>query len=130
MRRSCSSGRAQAEPTVTLAAVLAIVFGLTAYALVLADSVPNGDRDLAGPTLERVEDHLTTGGIAEPSRVERAPTAGPSGRSVNVTLTSDDHRWTAGPEPPRTADTDSTSVGVRLRPGTVRSATLQVGVWP
>lgn len=130
MRRSSSRGRGQAEPTVTLAAVLAIVLGLTAYAIVLADAVPDRDRDLAEPTLVRAHDQLTSGGVADPSRLEFSRDEAPAGYDVNLTLETGDRRWAVGPLAPPSADVASRSVGVRLRPGTVRPATLAVEVWP
>lgn len=129
MRRSSSPSRAQAEPTVTLAAVLAVVLGVTAYAVVLADVTSDSGRDLAGPTLDRVHDRLTTGGVTDPERLDGVRAAGPSGYEVNVSLVSDDARRTVGPTPPESGDHVSRSVGVRVRPGVVRRATLAVEVW-
>lgn len=129
MRRSSSRGRGQAEPTVTLAAVLAIAFGLAAYAIVLGDAVPTQDRDFAEPTLVRAHDRLTPGGVADPSRLDLARDEAPAGYGANLTLATADRRWTVGPIAPPSADRASRSVGVRLGPGTVRPATLAVEVW-
>ena len=129
MRRSSSPGRGQAEPTVTLAAVLAIVLGVTAYAVVLGDAVPSRDRDLAEPTLVRAYDRLTPGGVADPSRLDLTRDEAPAGYGVNLTLAAAERRWAVGPIAPPSADGASRSVGVRLRPGTVRPATLAVEVW-
>lgn len=129
MRHSSSPRRAQAEPTVTLAAVLAVVFGLTAYVVVLADVTPDSGRDLASPTLDRVHDRLTTGGVTDPDGLDGARSAGPSGFDVNASLVAADARWDSGPTPPQGADRASRSVGVEIRPGVVRRATLSVEVW-
>ncbi|QLG62995.1 DUF7285 family protein [Halorarum salinum] len=113
----------------TLAAVLAIVFGLTAYVVVLADVTPDPRRDLASPTLDRVHDRLTTGGVTDPDRLDDARAVGPSGYEVNVSLVMDGLRRTAGPTPAQGASHASRSVGVEMRPGVVRRATLSVEVW-
>lgn len=113
----------------TLAAVLAITFGLVAYAIVLGDAVPDRDRDLAEPTLVRAHDRLTPGGVADPSQLDPARDEAPAGYGTNLTLATADRRWAVGPIAPPSADEASRSVGVRLGPGTVRPAILAVEVW-
>ena len=129
MRHSSSRARCQAEPTVALAAVLAVVLGLTAYATVLADAVPDVDRDVATPTLVRAHDYVTEGGVAVPSRLDGVRRVGPPGFEVNVSLATDERRWAVGPTPRANADRSSRFVGVRTGPGTVRTARLTVEVW-
>ncbi|MFC4358751.1 hypothetical protein ACFO0N_12440 [Halobium salinum] len=142
-RRSGYPGdRAQAEPTVALAAVFAVAVGVSLYAGVLGDVVPDRERDLSEPTLRRVFDRVTAGGVASPPRLSEAlagdpesgrggSQVGPSGYGVNATLRAGGERWSAGPTPPPGADPDVTSrsVSVRLDPGTVRAGRLVVRVW-
>jgi hypothetical protein len=114
---------------VALAATLAVVLGVTAYALVLADAVSDPHRDVASPALVRAHDRITVGGVALPARLDRARRAGPSRYEVNVSLVTLDRRWSVGPTPPRSADHATRHVGVQTAPGVVRSATLSVEVW-
>jgi hypothetical protein len=122
--------RAQVEPLAALAAVFAVCVGLALYAGVLSSVTPETSRDLASPTLDRVHDRLSTGGVAVPERLDAAQLAGPDGYDLNVSLTADDRRWTVGPEPPgTTADTASRSAGIRFAPGRVAPGRLRVVVW-
>jgi hypothetical protein len=123
-------GRAQVEPLAALAAVFAVCVGLTLYAGVLSSVTPGTSRDLAEPTLDRVHDRLSTGGVGVPARLDTAAHAGPDGYDLNVSLTADDRRWTLGPSPPPgVADTASRSTGVRVAAGRVRPGRLRVVVW-
>jgi hypothetical protein len=85
-----------AEPTVALAAVLALSFGLAAYAAVLG-GVETVASLSAGPTLERIHEAVTVGGVADPERLAGATRRADSGGGgVNATLTAAGRRWTAG----------------------------------
>lgn len=125
--------RAQAEPTVALAAVFAVALGVSVYAGVLAGALPDADRDLAEPTLRRLHERVTSGGVADPARLRTAAaSAGPSGYELNATLGVDGRRWSVGPNPPETADAAdgaSRPVSVRLGPGRVRPGRLRAEVW-
>ncbi|WP_435064103.1 DUF7285 family protein [Halobaculum sp. EA56] len=130
-RSSSSRERGQAEPTVALAAVLALSFGLAAYAAVLGgvDAVTGPS---AGPTLERVHEGVTVGGVADPDRLADATErAGADALEMNATLTAAGRRWSAGESPPTggAGGTASRATGVALAPGRVRPGTLSVTVW-
>lgn len=123
--------RSQAEPTVALAAVFAVAVGVSLYATVLADATPETDREVAEPTLERVHERLTRGGVTAPDRIDAAAAAGPPGYDLNVTLEAAGREWYVGP----TMGTDrgeagaaSRRVSVRVAPGVVRSGRLGVRV--
>lgn len=122
--------RAQVEPLAALAAVFAVCVGLALYAGVLSSVTPETSRDLAGPTLDRVHDRLSTGGVGVPARLDAAADAGPEGYDLNVSLAADDRRWTLGPNPPPGVDdTASRPTGVRVAAGRVHSGRLRVVVW-
>lgn len=122
--------RGQVEPVVALPALAVLCIGLSLYAVVLHGASVPTDRDVAGPTLERVEDRLTAAGVGEPSRLPRVTGSGPDGLDLNVTLDAAGQRWAVGPAPPPTAGTARRSLGVRIAPGEVRAGTLRVAVWP
>lgn len=122
--------RAQVEPLAALAAVFAVCVGLALYAGVLSSVTPESSRDLAEPTLDRVHDRLSTGGVAVPDRLDSARAGGPEGYDLNLSLTADDDQWTVGPTPPPSAgDSASRSTGVRVAPGRVHPGRLRVVVW-
>lgn len=124
-------GRGQASPVAALAALFAVCAGLSLYATVLGGSVPAvGTGGVADPTLSRVHEAATAGGVTDPGRLPDAATHGPDGRRLNVTLSVGDDRWTAGPAVPSDArDRASRLVGVRLAPGDVEPGRLSVVVW-
>ncbi|MFB6108842.1 MAG: hypothetical protein ABEJ82_08395 [Haloplanus sp.] len=130
MSRS-SARRAQAEPTAALVVFLAVCAGVTAYATALDAAVPPVDRDVAAPTLDRVVDALSTGGVADPNRTARALGAAPAGYRLNVTVAAAGRRWRAGPTPPdaTTGDHAVRRTSVRLGPGRVRPGRVRVEVW-
>lgn len=125
--------RAQVEPLAALAALFAVCVGLSLYTLVLVDASAPADRDLAGPTLTAVEDAVSHRGVVLPTRLDQAVDHAPSGYSLNVTLATDDRRWTVGPSPSSSdaidGDRASRVVSVRLGPGRIRVGTLHVVVW-
>jgi hypothetical protein len=122
--------RAQVEPLAALAAVFAVCVGLALYAGVLSSVTPETSRDLAEPTLDRVHDHVSTGGVTVPGRLDAATAVGPEGYDLNLSVTADDRRWSVGPTPPASAaDTASRSAGVRTTPGRVEPGRLRVVVW-
>ena len=123
--------RAQASPIAALAALFAVCAGLSLYATVLGGSVPLVQGGgVADPTLDRVHDAATDGGVAAPDRLDRAATRGPDGHRLNVSLTVADEAWTVGPSVPGGAtDRASRLVSVRLAPGRVEPGRLSVVVW-
>jgi hypothetical protein len=129
-RSSGTDDRAQVEPLAALAAVFAVCVGLALYGGVLSSVTPGTERDLARPTLDRVHDRLSTGGVAVPGRLDAARAVGPDGYDLNLSVTAADRRWTAGPEPPASAhDAATRTTGVRLTPGRVAPGRLRVVVW-
>ena len=129
-RSSTRSGtRAQVEPSVALVAVFAVCAGLTLYAVVLDGAIVGSDRDLSRPTLDRAHDALDESGVVDSDSLAAAHAAGPDGYRLNVTLTTPDGRWTAGPVPPRRADAATRRVSVALGPTRAVPGTLCVGVW-
>jgi hypothetical protein len=109
---------------------MAVSTGLALYSGVLDETMraTAGERDLAGPTADAVERHLTSAGIVDPDAVSGSLSAIPSGYNGNVTLRAQ-QRWSAGPTPPTEADTDRRPVSVALGPATVRRGVLRVSVW-
>lgn len=126
---SAPESRGQLSPTTALVAVAMVGVGLSLYAAVLAGAVPTPDRDVATPTLTRVNDALSPAGVARPDRISDAAGAGPTGYRTRVTLSIEDHRWIVGPLAPQHADRASRRVAVRAEPGRVRTGTLRVAVW-
>lgn len=131
-----SSDSAQVEPLAALVAVFAVGAALTTYAGVLDATLPTPDRNLAEPTVERVERAVSEAGVVEPTRLSEGVHAGADGYQVNVTLVAGDRTWHAGPTPPARADAsrdaDSTAeiaVSVQVAPGQIRAGRLRVEVW-
>jgi hypothetical protein len=134
-RSSSSRDRAFAEPTVALAAVLALSLGVAAYANVLDGVGESTSVPTARPALERAHDAVTVGGVADPRRLDGAAAAAGVDRRANVTLAVAGRHWSAGdatPEP-RAGDIDRATatrrLGVALAPGRVRPGQLRVTVW-
>jgi hypothetical protein len=121
--------RAQVEPLAALAALFAVSIGLSAYAAVVADAGRPTDRDRAGPALAAVDDAVTVHGVVRPARLDRALGVAPRGAHLNVTVTTDDRQWSAGPPPTVRGDRASRRVSVSLGPGRSRVGRLAVVVW-
>ncbi|MFC5367042.1 DUF7285 family protein [Salinirubrum litoreum] len=122
--------RGQVEPLAALAAVFAVCVGLALYGGVLSSVTPETSRNLAEPTLDRVHDRVSTGGVAVPERLDAARAVGPEGYDLNLSLTADDRRWSVGETPPQsTTDTASRPTGVRIVPGRVDPGRLRVVIW-
>ncbi|MGM0590853.1 MAG: DUF7285 family protein [Halobacteriota archaeon] len=123
-----STRRGQVEPTVALVSLLAMCVAIGVYAGVLDDALPVAGRRLAAPTLERVHDALTSGGVVV-GRPATALDAAPSGYRLNLSIRAGGAHWTAGPPTTPTADSASRMVSVRLGPGRIRPGRLRVAVW-
>lgn len=121
--------RGQLEPTAALVATAAVCLSLGLYAVALGHAIPTTDRNLADPTLDRVETELTVGGIVVPTRRESALAAGPTGYATNLTLVAAGRQWFAGPPVPRNADRARRRTSVRVGANRVRVGTLRVVVW-
>lgn len=129
--------RGQAEPTVALAAVLALSLGLSAYAVVLDGVRTDGAGAVGAPdasaTLERIADAVAVGGVAAPARLAEATgDARTDAAGVNVTLDAAGRRWSVGgrlPGPESTTIRASRRLAVELAPGRVRPGSLTVRAW-
>lgn len=123
--------RGQASPLAALAALFAVCTGVGIYVVALGGAPVGDDRAYADPTLHRVSDELSDGGVVDPSTLDAARSAAPAGHRLNVTLTADGRRWATGPRPPGEAPTDAASrtTSVRLGPGSVAPGRLRVEVW-
>jgi hypothetical protein len=128
---SRSSARGQVEPTAALVVLFAVAAAVSTYAVALEDTVQSTDRTLAEPTLDRVVQRLSVGGVVEPARTRRAHGVKPAGYRLNLTVAAAGRRWSVGPVAPRGPEVDraSASVGVRLAPGRIRPGRVHVEVW-
>lgn len=131
MSLSWASGemRGQLEPTAALVATAAVCLSLGLYAVALGEVTPTADRNLAKPTLDRVESELTAGGIVTPARRDAAIDTDPTGYQTNLTIQAGQRRWHAGPPAPRDADRARRRCSVRIDDNRVRAGTVQVAVW-
>lgn len=134
------SGRAQASPVAALAALFAVCAGVSLYATVLAGAIPVvDDRAAADPTLDRVADVTSDGGVVAPDRLAEVRGRGPVGRRLNVSLVAGGRAWHVGPAVPASlspstdrtdrADRASRLVSVRLGDARVEPGRLSVVVW-
>jgi len=114
-----------------LAAVLAVCLALGAYASVRGTALPGiGHGAPTDAVLADSVDAATASGSAVVSPADlTAESVAPDGFRVAVTLTAGDREWTAGPEPPDSAASESRRVPVRVAPGRVRPGRLTVEVW-
>ncbi|WP_311170961.1 DUF7285 family protein [Halobellus ordinarius] len=132
---TCS--RAQTTPIVALIALLAVCTGVSLYATSLGAVVPTGtDNALAEPTLDRVYDAVSEGGVVSPVGLSRAETVAPDGHHLAVVVTTPDGRWTNGRVPPAGGGSTETAVDTADRPvsvavgdGSVVWGRLRVYVW-
>lgn len=127
--RMRASARGQLEPTAALVATATVCLALGLYAVALGNAIPPTDRDLAEPTLDRVETELSTGGTVAPAHREAALDVGPTGHSINLTIVAAGRRWVAGPAVPPAADRARCRTSVRVDADRVRAGTLRVAVW-
>ena len=126
--------RGQTTPVVALVALFAVCAGVSLYATTLVDVTPTGTGNaLAEPTLDRVYDATSEGGVVSPTGLSRAERVGPDGYRVAVAVTTDDGRCTAGDRPPAGSggvDTATLTVAVSTAYVRVVLGRLRVRVWP
>ncbi|WP_182013141.1 DUF7285 family protein [Haloquadratum walsbyi] len=128
--------RAQTSPIVALIALFAVCVGVSLYATTLTDIFQSSsDRELAGPTADRIIDIHAPGGVLDPTNVTVAPTSAsmsvPRGYQANISIYTDSDEWQYGPHPPvDNTHTDSVtrSVGVAVDSG-VDWGIIIVRVW-
>lgn len=126
---SRSSGRGQVDPLPALVAVAAITLGLSTYAGVLDDALPETRGPDAEVALDAVYDAAARNGIVRPARFDASSLSTPTGRRVNATLDVGERRWTFGPRPPDGTARADRRVPVALAPGRVTPGELEVVVW-
>ncbi|WP_336022038.1 DUF7285 family protein [Halobellus salinisoli] len=148
---SPGASRAQTTPLVALIALFAVCTGLSLYATTLGAVTPDETANaLAEPTLERVYDDVSEGGVVSPVGLPRDGPATPDGYLVAVVVTTPKGTWTNGRRPPEaagrvatvgsagvdSAGTDTDGVDSAERPvsvatvdGDVVWGTLRVWVW-
>lgn len=124
---SRSSGRGYVEPLAALAAVFAVVAGLTIYVGVLERAVAPDERPVAETITAEIIADAGTMGILDLASVRSATP--PAGWNANVTLATRAGRHSQGPTPPDDASVATQQVSIRLGPGTVRPGRLTVEVW-
>lgn len=125
-----SSGRAQFEPIVAFAAVLAVSAGLVTYADTLGHVLPGDrDRETARTALDRVHDRLRIAGVIDPGRLDRSRAAVPEDWQANVTLRTREGEWQRGPDPPADSLEAKRRVSVRVAPSELRPGRLRVVIW-
>ncbi|MHC3437320.1 DUF7285 family protein [Natrialbaceae archaeon A-gly3] len=142
--------RGQTEPLAAIAAVMAVVIGLTMYAGYVTERYPGtSDRAVEGVTLERIWNDVGSDGLFDERRDDLSGvTHGlPDGYNVYVEITTDELQdpetvaklyvdadgttRTETPDPPDDARTASRPIGLQLAddPGNVNTGTLRVVVW-
>ena len=119
--------RAQTSPIVALIALFVVCMGVSLYATTLTDIFQStSDRELAGPTADRIIDIHAPGGVLDPTQVNVTPTSGstsiPHGYQTNISIHTDSQKWQYGPHPP-SDDTDSTNTNTHTD-----SVTRSIGV--
>lgn len=129
-----SGTRAQTTPLVALIALFAVCTGISLYAAGLDSMLPTGtDNELADPTLDRVHDAVSTGGVVDPVALLRASRVAPDGYRVAVAVRTARGRWTNGRRPPSDGrpgvDRATRPVSVAAGGGEVIWGRLTVWVW-
>ncbi|MFB6252264.1 MAG: hypothetical protein ABEI27_11390 [Halobellus sp.] len=126
--------RAQTTPVVALIALFAVCTGVSLYATTLDSTMPTETDDaLADPTLDRIHDVVSTGGVVDPVALIGASDVAPDGYRVAVAVTTERGRWTNGRRPPRGersgVDRATRPVSVASGEGDVIWGRLTVWVW-
>lgn len=114
--------------------VVGLALGL--YAGAFADATSGDDRSTAAAALDRAEEAITVGGVAEPARMRRVEAPG---TVTAVELEADGERWLAAsgldaPGPPGVRSPEAVvvverRVTVRVAPGRNVRGTLRAVVW-
>ena len=128
------TSRAQTTPVVALIALFAVCTGLSLYATTLGAVTPDETENaLAEPTLERVYDDVSEGGVVSPVGLPSAGPSLPDGYRVAVVVTTPTGTWTNGRHPPASSgvpvDHAERPVSVATGDGDVVWGTLDVWVW-
>ena len=142
--------RGQTEPLAAIAAVMAVVLGLTMYAGYVTERYPGtSDRAVEEVTLERIWNDVGSDGLFDERRddLSGATQGLPDGYNVYVKVTTDELHEpetvaklyvdadgttrTETPNPPDDARTTSRPIGLQPAddPGNVLTGTLRVVVW-
>ncbi|MEZ3163505.1 hypothetical protein ABNG03_06910 [Halorubrum sp. RMP-47] len=131
-----ADGRAAVEPIAALVAVVVVGLALGLYAGAFADATSGDDRSTAAAALDRAEEAITVGGVAEPARMRRVEAPG---TVTAVELEADGERWLAAsgldaPGPPGVRSPEAVvvverRVTVRVAPGRNVRGTLRAVVW-
>jgi len=128
-----TTARGQTTPVVALVALFAVCAGISLYATVLVDVTPSGTGNaFAEPTLERVYDAASEGGVVSPAALSRTERVAPDGYRLAVAVTTERGRWTNGNRPPsgvEGVDTAARPAAVSTADGEVIWGRLQVWVW-
>ncbi|WP_332898328.1 DUF7285 family protein [Haladaptatus sp. CMSO5] len=127
MQRS-SARRAQLDPVPALIAVVVVGLGMSLYAGVVTDFLPNHQVNPT-PTLHHLSAHMQTNGVVEPGRLHRLDSVGPAGYETNATLEAGGKRWSRGPTAPADAATARERVSIRVAPGRINLGWLTVRLW-
>ncbi|WP_049985838.1 DUF7285 family protein [Halobellus rufus] len=140
-RATPGASRAQTTPLVALIALFAVCTGISLYATTLGAVTPGETTNaLAEPTLERVYDEVSEGGVVSPVGLPRDGPATPDGYLVAVAVTAPKGTWTNGRRPPESGsgngvapatnvDTAERPVSVATADGNVVWGTLRVWMW-
>lgn len=127
------SRRGQTTPIVALVALFAVCTAVSLYATAVVDVTPAGTGNaLADPTLERVYDATSEGGVVSPVSLSRVERVAPDGYRAAAAVTTENGRWTAGAQPPSGSgdvDTAARPVAVSTADGAVLWGRLRVWVW-
>ncbi|WP_418281244.1 DUF7285 family protein [Halorubrum sp. DTA98] len=113
--------RGAVEPIAALVALVAVGAALGLYAGALGDAAPDRERNLATPTLDRVERAATVGGVVDPRRLSHADLGSLPAATVELETRHETWRVRFGERAP-TADARSSGVDVASRSVTVRSS--------
>ena len=128
-----STYRGQTTPLVALVALFAVCTGVSLYATAVVDVTPTGTGNaLAEPTLERVYDAASEGGVVSPVALPRTDRVAPDGYRVAVGIMTENGRWTTGTQRPSGSegiDTAARPVAVSTAESGVIWGRLRVWVW-
>jgi len=123
-----SSDRGATDPLAALVAVALVCAGLGLYAGELSVPDPAGEDPRVAQVADSVVDSASHAGVLDPDRLASVVRTHSTHR-VNVTLGDGPETRSVGPTPPPDAPATTRRVSVRVGPGDVTPARLQVVVW-